>query len=444
MRDRRVENLARRAANGDLVAAKLLVRALEGVDAEGYVAARACLAGPTWGLDDAAPRDPYERDMWKVVRSAWNPPSSDRRRLERLAARGDFDAKVHVLADRLRRGDVSPEQVRLAAELGDPRASRLMPVGVGRSLPGSTEIQAVGFALGDEEGLAVAFAADCLEHLAPGPRAMAIVEAARLWVRDRSEESRAVVATARVDVYAEMRKTRSHGDGNVRMDELDVADWLGQAVQCAGGKLLDPRPGDVSRLIWSAWAAARDAARVAEVDGGGAAKAEEEDWQRARLAAYALGEVRVPRPLGNPRGDRRRLERLAARGDPAAKARVECADPQRHRLIRYTGRGMSGAPCGPACERAELVRDMPGDVAVLWREALSVVPDPAYVYVSERESGEWAIGDNFERGSGVLVRKPSGEFVWRDKWTGGDRLIPGGVEAAIGFLADAFPYGDEA
>lgn len=149
----------------------------------------------------------------------------------------------------------------------------------------------------------------------------------------------------------------------------------------------------------------------------------------------------VVRPAGNPpRRDRRRLERLAARGDPAAKARVgsQCTDPQRHNVNRYMGRSMAGAPCGPGCERNELVEDMPDDVATLWHEALRIVPDDVYVFVSEREDGDWAVGDNFERGSGVLVRKPSGQFMWREKWTGSDRPLLH-LEEALSRLPAAFP-----
>ena len=48
------------------------------------------------------------------------------RRHERAAAQGDLEASVHFLCDRLRRGNLTEERVRLAAYLGDPSARLLL------------------------------------------------------------------------------------------------------------------------------------------------------------------------------------------------------------------------------------------------------------------------------------------------------------------------------
>ncbi|MCO5172530.1 MAG: hypothetical protein M9894_40050 [Planctomycetes bacterium] len=48
------------------------------------------------------------------------------RRLERAAAQGDLDARVRLLCERLRSGELDEERVRLAAYLGDPAARLLL------------------------------------------------------------------------------------------------------------------------------------------------------------------------------------------------------------------------------------------------------------------------------------------------------------------------------
>lgn len=48
------------------------------------------------------------------------------RRLERAASQGDVQARVQVLCERLRTGDLDEERVRLAAYLGDPAARLLL------------------------------------------------------------------------------------------------------------------------------------------------------------------------------------------------------------------------------------------------------------------------------------------------------------------------------
>ncbi|MBX3472733.1 MAG: hypothetical protein KF878_38260 [Planctomycetes bacterium] len=48
------------------------------------------------------------------------------RRLERAASQGDLDARVRLLCERLRAGELDEERARLAAYLGDPAARLLL------------------------------------------------------------------------------------------------------------------------------------------------------------------------------------------------------------------------------------------------------------------------------------------------------------------------------
>jgi hypothetical protein len=46
---------------------------------------------------------------------------------------------------------------------------------------------------------------------------------------------------------------------------------------------------------------------------------------------------------------------------------------------------------------------------------------------------EWIIGDNYERGPFSLgYRSDKDQRFYRDKWSGEDRLMPGGFEEAMG------------
>lgn len=240
----------------------------------------------------------------------------DRRRLERHASRGDLEAQVRALAERVSRGDLSAERVRVAAALGDPRAHRLdpqRPYDWSENADRVDAIRSASLAIGCKI-MPIAFAADCagrVVHLCQDPRADAALEAARRWLLDPSMEAiRAAHAAARA---------ATSGSGFVSRSSWSLAFRAAASAAAA----VAYAPLHPIRYVADA---AGDACKAAED------KEAEEAWQRARLAAYVLGEVHVPKRRGNPREDRRRRERAITRaealGDEAATTRLILSDPE--------------------------------------------------------------------------------------------------------------------
>lgn len=292
-----------------------------------------------------------------------NPRKADRRRRERLEARGDIDAGARALLERMSRGEVTREQVRLAASLGDPRAMRLEP---GQEpAPWKTQndrvamvAEVVRFTM-DPSGLAVAFSVDCARrvvHLARGePAATRAIEVAEHWLLDRAEERVKEARTCAADAHDSVvrERDRGRGDGSVanairaaRDAAYVVEDWF--------------RPAFAYVFVANAAQDAADAAEDREA---------EVAWQRARLAAYALGEIRVPGPRRNPReDDRRRLERRAARGDDEARRRLGRGRPAQSPALVGDLRWLFGMDA----EKAELARGLiDGDVDPLEFESVA-------------------------------------------------------------------------
>lgn len=209
---------------------------------------------------------------------------NDRRRLERWASRGDIEAQARFLAERMARGDLSKEQVGVASRLGDPRAHRLEPLPypyrwVRRDI--AVAIGSAALALGDRgKILPVAFAVDCADrvsHLCDDPLALTALESARRWLLEPSLET---IGAARDAGHAALASDIVSGRTSFH---AAFRATLNAAMAAAYAPLNHP-----SMYAASAAAEALDAAE----DAGG-----EEAWQRARLAAYVLGEI-------NPRGRR--------------------------------------------------------------------------------------------------------------------------------------------
>ncbi|MCC6752074.1 MAG: hypothetical protein IT371_30760 [Deltaproteobacteria bacterium] len=220
-----------------------------------------------------------------MSRHTRNPSADERRRAAERA--GD---PVAVLRERLRRGEVTTEQVRVAAVLGDARAWALEPptdpTDLNLALGREGSIYLVGRALGDRDGLAASYAADCAERVTSvwvqrhGNDALlrSAIEAARRWVRERSadaanEARRAVRAVLASDllvssdrVYYAARAAAYAGEAAyVRNTDVAAANAANTAVNAR-----IPSPGDSS---------------AAEVRA-------EVHWQQDRLIAYVLREER--------------------------------------------------------------------------------------------------------------------------------------------------------
>lgn len=228
--------------------------------------------GPPGSGDEQIRLTRYGREL--VLGLDRENPSADERR--RAAERsGD---PVAQLRERLRRGEVTTEQARVAAALGDERAGALEPpTDLPRGADGQVEaIYLVGRALGDLDGLAASYAADCAEHVTPvwtrsyGNDALLrnAIEAARRWVRERS-------ADAANEARRAVREILLDNDFNNASARVYYA---GRAAAYAG-ETAYVRNTDIaaSNTLYAAYAASDDDA--------------ENEWQRRRLIAYVLGEA---------------------------------------------------------------------------------------------------------------------------------------------------------
>ncbi|MCC6752073.1 MAG: hypothetical protein IT371_30755 [Deltaproteobacteria bacterium] len=228
-------------------------------------------------------------------------PSADERR--RAAERsGD---PVAVLRERLRRGEVTTEQVRIAAALGDERALALEPGRRDHDVVDDVGgIRLVGRALRDPHGLAVSVAADAAESVLPlsstssGASPRRAIDLARRWVRDRRGVSAESLRDAmNAAAAAALRAT----DDGAYVDEMIAASaaLTAQTAMAAAD--------EVSRHVASAAGAGRTAGLAAmavrravwaRADSGTGAEEGEDDpyaspWLLTRLIAYVLREIPI-------------------------------------------------------------------------------------------------------------------------------------------------------
>ena len=206
-----------------------------------------------------------------------------------LSRKGDLLSlaeRTRLLSERVRSGELSHLRVEWAARLGHEAA--LAVTGrphVERMIDwtswGDREhaIRSVCELLHDHwRRPLVAFASDCAERVLPiyearnkskAPREA--LNAARAWVACPSPENAARAAGAAAAAAAE------EAAAAVAAEEAAAAVAAEEAEEAAGAA--------------SAASAASAGAAEASAASAGAAEAAEYDWQRARLAAYALGEV---------------------------------------------------------------------------------------------------------------------------------------------------------
>jgi len=179
-----------------------------------------------------------------------------------------------ALAERARRGEMTPERLVAAARLGHRAA---------RAYTGETvevvNLDAGIALLGDRERRL--FACDCAERVIP------------IWEVAYPDDPRPRAAIA---------VARRYANGQATDDELaDAASaawaaagdaWAAWAAEPAAAPAAEAAAWAAVDAAWDAAVdAAWDAAWAADVAAEAAARASERAWQRARLAAYLLGEV---------------------------------------------------------------------------------------------------------------------------------------------------------
>jgi hypothetical protein len=207
------------------------------------------------------------------------------RRLREAQRSGDG---VAVLRARLRLGEVSHEQIELAASLGHVDALMLCPDVERSVLLGSAVRRASLLVL--EQTLPSRVAADWAERALPA------------WETKHPEEPAPRHAIAAARSWAEC-------PSETRMRHASAA---ARAAHDAASAVSATFPDVVSRAMHAAHAAAHAAktsvsalARFAVTNtarssahaasSNDATKLAEEEWQRLRLAAYVLGEIEFPR-----------------------------------------------------------------------------------------------------------------------------------------------------
>lgn len=279
-----------------------------------------------------------------------------RRRAERSAAHGDVEAGARVLAERMRAGELTREQVRVASRLGDPRAQLIEPTtpdvwsnwskssqlieAVARSIVQAMEVTR-GIGEPSLGVLELSYAIDCAKFVLP------------LWTGygDDQRLRRAIEAGAR-----ELKASLSHehytgrpspwdpSDNAMRLHEARLAaDEASQAAADADGVTSSLTASAAEEVAHAAVAVAnrvadlayRSAARCVDLvahaaytHGSDKARNDALAWMQARLVAYVLDEANVDRRRAsmtrrrNSDERRRRAERSAAQGDIHAGARV--------------------------------------------------------------------------------------------------------------------------
>jgi hypothetical protein len=297
----------------------------------------------------------------------------DLREFERAAAAGDASARIRLLAERLRRGKITEDAARIAAQLGDPAAlallpslrswSGMLPLPLNWSDPWAVTllIDRIAALVSPRSPARVvtAYACDMAERALPmfeaaypgDIRLRTAIAAARNYYATRQlmlrpTNARRLAAEA-VEMASQAERAYHaalpHGRPSIlhpyflppaeaaRAGFLAVHTTMNSQRASAVTPLVGPGSAwNDYRSSTKAYFAGRHSAQAVcgglAVEGGhlrpdelAACYAREREWQMQRLAQYALGDLEVPRPMRrNSDEDLRSLERRAAAGDAVA------------------------------------------------------------------------------------------------------------------------------